>query len=452
MNKQTTCDHNYYRTHCKVKHAFMRKWYSLIDKVYTTSNLEAAFHKVRKNKGAKTKGVDNISIAEFGKHLQVNLCQIQSELKSGFYQPSAVKRVYIDKTDGGKRGLGIPTIKDRVVQAAIVQILEPIFEPDFHPSSYGYRPKRSAHQAIAKAERFTRHYGLSEVVDMDLSKCFDTLDHKLILQSVNRKISDGKLLTLLDKILKSGVLDGADFAATEIGSPQGGIISPLLMNIYMDSFDQFMKQQGIRIVRYADDILILAPTKSKSGEYKAKAENYLETKLKLTVNRKKTHLTNLRKGIKYLGFIITNQGVRINPDKVKTFKDKVRLLTPRTKGKSIYYFIRQLNYLLRGYANYFRIGLVKGLFEELMSWIRRRLRMMIMKSWKSWKPLHKRLRRMGYRGSFEKISVTRWRNSTSPLIHMALPNKSFEIVKLYSMDKVVTNTLHQYYDIVLNRI
>lgn len=156
MNKQTALGNNYYRTHCKVKQAFMRKWYSLIDKVYSTSNLEDAFHKVRKNKGAKTKGVDNVSIADFGKHLQTNLCQIQSELKSGFYQPSAVKRVYIDKTDGGKRGLGIPTIKDRIVQAAIVQILEPIFEPDFHPSSYGYRPNRSAHQAIAKAERFTR--------------------------------------------------------------------------------------------------------------------------------------------------------------------------------------------------------------------------------------------------------------------------------------------------------
>ena len=430
----------------------MRKWYSLIDKVYSTTNLEAAFHKVRKNKGAKTNGVDNIGIAEFGKHLQVNLYQIQSELKSGAYQPSAVKRVYIDKSDGGKRGLGIPTIKDRIVQAAMVQILEPIFEPGFHPSSYGYRPNRSAHQAIAKAERFTRYYGLSEVVDMDLSKCFDTLDHDLILQSVNRKVSDGKLLTLIEKILKSGVFDGAGFKATEIGSPQGGIISPLLMNIYMDSFDQFMKQQGIRIVRYADDILILATTKAKSGEYKAKAENYLENKLKLTVNRKKTHLTNLEKGIKYLGFIITNRGVQIHPDKVKAFKDKVRKLTPRTKGKSIHYFIQQLNYLLRGYANYFRIGLAKGLFENLMSWIRRRLRMIIMKSWKSWKPLHKRLRRMGYKGPFEKISVTRWRNSSSPLIHMALPNKSFEKANLYSMEKVATNTLHQYYDEVLNRI
>ena len=436
----------------KKKHAFMQKWYSLIDKVYSMSNLDAAFHKVRKNKGAKTKGVDNVSITDFGKDLYTNLCQIQSELKSGTYQSSAVKRVYIDKSDGGKRGLGIPTIKDRVVQAAIVQILEPIFEPDFHPSSYGYRPNRSAHQAIAKAERFTRHYGLSEVVDMDLSKCFDTLDHELILQSLNRKVSDGKLLNLISNILKSGVLNGAEFEATEIGSPQGGIISPLLMNIYMDSFDQYMKQQGIRMVRYADDILILARTRAQSGEYKAKAESYLENELKLTVNRKKTHLTNLDKGIKYLGFTITNFGVLIHPDKVKTFKDKVRKLTPRTKGKSIHYYIQQLNYLLRGYANYFRIGLVKGLFKELMSWVRRRLRMMIMKSWKSWKPLHKRLRRMGYKGSFEKISVTRWRNSFSPLIHMALPNKSFEQVKLYSMEKVVTNTLHQYYDVVLNRI
>lgn len=430
----------------------MRKWYSLIDKVYSLSNLKTSFGKVKKNKGSKTSGVDNISVKEYELHLEDNLCQLQKELKSGEYQPQAVKRVYIDKPDGSKRPLGIPTVKDRVVQQSLLNVLQPIFEPDFHPSSYGYRPKRSAHHAVAKAERFTRHYDLEYAVDMDLSKCFDTLDHSLILQSVNRKVSDGKVLDLIEKILKSGVLNKSKFEPTEKGSPQGGIISPLLMNIYLDNFDQYMKQQGIRIVRYADDILIFAETRSKSGQYKALAVNYLEKRLKLTVNESKTHLTDLEEGIPYLGFVIRDYGVVVSHRSIKKFKDKVRNLTPRRKGKSIYYYIKELTMLLRGFSNYFRIALSKGLFSKLMGWIRRRLRMMIMCAWKSWKPLHNQLRRNGYRGNFKKISMTRWRNSNSPLIDMALPNKWFEEKGLYNMERVTTNTLHQYYNVILNKI
>lgn len=430
----------------------MRKWYSLIDKVYSITNLEESFVKVKKNKGSKTSGVDKINVKEYELHLEENLCQLQRELKSGNYQPQAVKRVYIDKPDGSKRPLGIPTVKDRIVQQSLLNVLQPIFEPDFHPSSYGYRPKRSAQHAVAKAERFTRHYGLEYVVDMDLSKCFDTLDHSIILQSVNQKVSDGKVLNLIDKFLKSGVLDKTHFEPTEKGSPQGGIISPLLMNIYLDNFDQYMKQQGIRIVRYADDILIFSETRSKSGQYKAKAENYLEKRLKLTVNRTKTHLTDLEKGIPYLGFVITNYGVVVAHKSIKKFKEKVRNLTPRNKGKSIYYYFRELSMLLRGFSNYFRIALSKGLFAKLMSWIRRRLRMMIMRAWKTWKPLHKQLRRNGYKGNFKKISMTRWRNSNSPLVDMALPNKWFEEKGLYNMERVTTKTLHQYYEFALNKI
>lgn len=430
----------------------MRKWYSLIDKVYSPRNLEESFVKVKKNKGSKTSGIDGVSVKDFELHLTENLYHIHKELKSGTYQPQAVKRVYIDKPDGSKRPLGIPTVKDRIVQQSLLNVLQPIFEPDFHPSSYGYRPKRSAHHAIAKAERFTRYYGLDYVVDMDLSKCFDTLDHTQILQTVNQKVSDGKVLNLIEKFLKSGVLDKENYEPTEKGSPQGGIISPLLMNIYLDRFDQYMKQQGIRIVRYADDILIFAETRAKSGEYKAKAEKYLEKELKLTVNRTKTHLTDLQKGIAYLGFVITDYGVVVSRKSIKKFKDKVKTLTPRTKGKSIHYYIKELNMLLRGFSNYFRIGLSKSLFKGFMSWIRRRLRMMIMKAWKSWKPLHKQLRRKGYKGKFEKISVTRWRNSSCTLAHMALPSCWFEENGLYNMDKVVTNALHQYYNIVLNKV
>ncbi|MCD6565397.1 MAG: group II intron reverse transcriptase/maturase [Bacteroidales bacterium] len=430
----------------------MRKWYSLIDKVYSRPNLLEAFDKVKRNKGSKTSGIDRVSVKEFREHLGDNLSQLHDELKSGTYKPQAVKRVYIEKEGGSKRPLGIPTIRDRVVQQALLNILQPIFEPEFHPSSYGYRPGRSAHHAIAKAERFTRYYGLDHVVDMDLSKCFDTLDHNLIISSVNEKVSDGKVLNLILSFLKSGFVEDGKLNPTEIGSPQGGIISPLLTNIYLNRFDHYMKDKGIRIVRYADDILIFAETKSQSGNYRAIATKFLEEDLKLTVNTKKTHLTNLDKGIPYLGFVLRSFGVSVSEKSIKKFKDKVRKLTPRNQGRKLYYYIDELNLLLKGYSMYYRVALSKRVFRNLMSWIRRRLRMMIMKSWKSWKGLHKQLRRMNYKGSFEKISVTCWRNSNCQLLHMALPNTWFDEKHLFNMERVKTNTLHQYYNFVLNKV
>jgi len=430
----------------------MRKWYSLIDKVYSRPNLLEAFDKVRRNKGSRTSGIDGISVKEFEKHLTDNLCQIHEELRGGTYTPQAVKRVYIDKEDGSKRPLGIPTVKDRVVQQALLNVLQPIFEPDFHPSSYGYRPGRSAHHAIAKAERFTRHYGLSHVVDMDLSKCFDTLDHELILSSVNEKVSDGKVLRLIDSFLKSGIVEKGKFEPTEKGSPQGGIISPLLTNIYLNKFDQQMKSLGIRIVRYADDILVFAATKSEAGRYRAIATRYLEDELKLTVNQEKTHLANLDRGIPYLGLVIHNHGVLASEKSIRKFKEKVRKLTPRNQGYKLDYYLTELNLLLKGYSMYYRVARSKRLFRNLMSWVRRRLRMMIMKSWKSWRGLHKQLRRLGYRGSFEKISVTRWRNSNCTLLHMALPKAWFDEHNLFNMERVTTSTLHQYYNFVLNKV
>jgi len=229
----------------------MRKWYSLIDKVYWLDSLERAYRAVRANKG--TPGVDGETVEAFGRNLEERLHQLHHELKTGTYEPQPVLRVEIPKVDGSRRPLGIPTVKDRVVQQALLNILQPIFEPDFHPSSYGYRPGRSCQQAVAKAERFMNKYGLEYVVDMDLSRCFDRLDHELILEGVSRKVSDGSVLRLIKKLLTAGVMKDGAWEETDIGSPQGGVISPLLTNIYLDQFDQEMKRRGIRIVRYADD-------------------------------------------------------------------------------------------------------------------------------------------------------------------------------------------------------
>lgn len=422
----------------------MRKWYSLYDKVYSKANLLLAYQKVKANRGAS--GVDGVRISDFDKKKEEELHQLEKELKEKRYTPQLVKRVYIPKPDGSERPLGIPTVRDRVVQQALLNVLQPLFDPDFHPSSYGYRPGRSCAQAVAKAERFSNRWGLSHVVDMDLSKCFDTLDHDLIIEGVREKVVDGSVLQLIRQMLEAGIMDKGKYQATKVGSPQGGVISPLLMNIYLDKFDQYMKGQGIRIVRYADDILIFARTRSEAGKYRHIATKYLEKELRLTVNVRKTHLTTIWEGIAYLGFIITHRGLRIHPKSVNKFKDKIRQLTPRNSGRNVELQIIEVSQLMRGFAGYFRIAQVKTLFREIMSWVRRRLRMKQMREWKSWKGLHKQLRRLGYKGSFEKISMTRWRNASCYLIHKALPNEWFNQLGLYNMEKVNTNTLHQYYE------
>ena len=422
-----------------------RKWYSLIDKVYSKTNLEKAFKTVKSNKGAP--GVDGETVDDFAANLNTNITKLHEELKTDTYEAQPVRRVYIDRPDGSKRPLGIPTVRDRVVQQELRNVMEPIFEPEFHPSSYGYRPTRSCHKAVAKAERFMNKYGLRYVVDMDLSKCFDTLDHELIFNLVNKKISDGKVLKLVRKFLKSGVMEDGQIQTAEIGSPQGGVISPLLMNIYLNEFDQEMKGKGIRIVRYADDILILARSRREAGKYRRIATQILEQELKLKVNQEKTSITSIYEGVAYLGFTIYLNNVIIHPERIQKFKDRVREITKSTQGRNLEGVIQKLNSVIRGWSNYFGIANCKRIFKELMAWIRRRLRMKKMKEWKSWKALHKQLRRNGYKGEFEKIRMNSWRNSGCTLVHMALPNKWFDKVGPYDLSKTKVGILYGYYEI-----
>jgi len=421
----------------------MKKWYSLIDKVYSVKNLYLAFEQVKRNRGAA--GIDNISISTFAEQLSLYIHKIHQELKSGEYTPSPVKRVEIPKQNGKMRPLGIPTVKDRVVQQAILNIIQPIFEPDFHPQSYGYRPNKSCHKAVAKAQQLLVRDELPFVVDMDLSKCFDTLEHKFIMKSLNKKISDGTLLKLIEKILKSGVMQEGKFSKTEIGSPQGGVISPLLMNIYLDEFDQTMKSKGIEIVRYADDILIFARTKKKAEQYQRFATKELN-RIYLTINQEKTHIANVTNGVKYLGFLIFRKYVLVDGKRVKMFKDKIRRLTPRNSGRNLSTIIRLINPVLRGWSNYFRVANCNGMFRSLMEWIRRRLRMKKMREWKSWKGFHKQLRRVGHKGNFPKISMTHWKNSKCYHIHRSLGNVFFKEKGLYDISSKVTGVLFNYYE------
>lgn len=303
----------------------MKKLYSLYDKVYALKNLETSFGQVKANRGAA--GADGQSIKDFESNLSENLGRLHEELRGKQFTPSPVRRVEIPKPHGGVRTLGVPTVKDRIVQQAMVNVLEPHFEKTFHPSSYAYRKGRSAHQALAKAEAFMKTYGLEHVVDIDLSKCFDSLDHSLIIKEVGTLVSDGSVLKLIKAFLKAGVMKDGVFTASEVGSAQGGVISPLLSNIYLSVFDQEMKRRGIRMVRYADDILLFASTKKDAGNIEAVARMILEDKLRLKVNREKSRRTSLDEGVSYLGMTIYRDYNTVQPEKVKKFKDKVREIT-----------------------------------------------------------------------------------------------------------------------------
>lgn len=409
----------------------MKKLYSLIDKIYRRENLYAAFKAVKRNNGAP--GIDGETVLDFAKEVDANIERLHVELATNTYVPKPVRRVEIPKADGGTRPLGIPTVRDRVVQQAFVNVIEPHFDKDFHPSSYGYRKGRSQHQAVAKANLFMKKHGLEHVVDMDLSKCFDTLNHNLLIEAVAEKVSDGRVLKLVRQFLESGIMADGAFTATEVGSPQGGVCSPLLSNIYLNYFDQRMMEKGIRIVRYADDILIFARTKKEAGDYKTLATKVLEKELKLTVNKEKTHLTSLKEGVSFLGFILRRNSTSIDTKRLKRFKDKVREITKRNQPTPLKVIIKKLNPVLRGWLNYYRIADIKMMMRGLMEWIRRRLRMIKMKQWKTYKKMHKELRRKGIKHNGEKMNVTLWKNSNVHIIHQLMPNAYFSELGMMDM-------------------
>jgi group II intron reverse transcriptase/maturase len=418
-------------------------YHSLYDRMLHEKGLLQAFRKVKSNKGKP--GIDGQSIEGFAEHLPEEIAQLVSELRIKSYRPQPVKRVEIPKGSGGKRLLGIPSVRDRVVQQTLLNILQPIFDPDFHPSSYGYRPGRSPQQAIAKASLYIRRYQLKWVADMDLSRCFDTLNHDRILKSFRRKVADGSILELLRMFLQCGVMIGERWQASKEGSPQGGVISPLISNVYLDDFDQFMKGRGYRIVRFADDILILTRSKSAALNALNVARNYLEGTLLLTVNEQKSHVVHSFTGVNYLGVTIHTGYTRIKREKVREFKDKVKRITRRNSPVNLKKVIADLNLVVRGFAYYFRVANCQKEYKVLMQWIRRRLRAKQLCLWKRAKRLHRRLRQLGYQGEFKAIKMNSWRNAASPLANYAIPNSYLKGMGLFEMAKVQTGYLPQKY-------
>ena len=377
--------------------------------------------------------------------MEKELSQLLLELKEKRYQAQPVKRVEIDKDDGGKRLLGIPTVRDRIVQQCLSTIMTPIFDPHFHPSSYGYRVGRSCHQAISKATLFIRRYNKRHVVDMDLSKCFDMLDHELILTFVRKRITDGSILALIKQFLSSGVMVGSRFESSELGSPQGGVISPLLSNIYLDEFDQEMMKRKHRIVRYADDILIFCTSTSGADNALKVARHILEVTLKLKVNELKTHIAHSDKGIKFLGVIIGSNHTGIQEKKLKNFKVKVKQLTKRNGAGNLATVLKRLNPVLRGFVNYFRIANISSILQRLAAWLRRRLRAVQLRLWKNPMRLHRRLKQLKFKPPFKFIKMNSWRSAKSPLVNYAMPNKWFKEIGLYQIDEVKTGVLASCY-------
>jgi len=358
-----------------------RKFFQLIDKIYDMGNLEDAWKEVKSNKGCA--GVDKQSINDFKKQSEQYFREIQRAVKNGTYEATPVLRKFIPKGDGKLRPLGIPTVKDRILQQAAKNVIEQIFEMKFLDCSYGYRPNKGAHQAVEQIKKYVQQ-GYTWVTDADVEKFFDSVDHKLLMSFVAEEISDGKVLSLIESWLKAGVMNNGDIEKTTEGTPQGGVISPLLANIYLHEMDeQITKIYGVRMVRYADDFVILCKTKEKAERTMKQVEEIL-TGLKLRLNKKKTKIVNVnRESFGFLGFNFKRTGGKlfVTPGKkaIKKFKEAVKVTTNRRQPVKPKEMVGRLNSVIRGWGNYFKIGDVRWLFKNLDKWIRTRVRTFIEK-------------------------------------------------------------------------
>lgn len=416
-----------------VKKLPKRKWYSLMDKVWALPNMEEAFKEVKRNRG--TSGIDGVTIKDFEFGLKDNVQILQRELREKRYKPRPVKRVYIPKADGSKRPLGIPTIRDRVVQAAVRRIVEPIFEAKFLDCSFGFRPNRSAHMALENIRKDLLD-GYVYVIDADLKSYFDTIPQDKLLSLVREEIVDGSLIQLLQSFLKAGVMEGGTFYLNEKGTPQGGVISPLLANIYLHPLDELMTERGHRITRYADDFVICCRSRKGAERVLKSVTRFLEETLGLEVHPEKTRIVNnLEQPFIFLGYEF-KQAYWIKPSEksIEKFKSRVKEITKRNQTVNLERLIKdKLNPYLRGWGNYFGHGHSKKLFSNFDGWIRRRLRSIQLRSWRKIRKLHRELRKRKWKGELPKLRMYAWRSSRSTPVNMALPNEWFKKIGLVSL-------------------
>ena len=401
-SQRNSAEHEGY---AKASRSFNRIWKErdsaqpkLLEAILSKDNFNRAYKRVKANKGKH--GVDGMTVEEALPYLREHQKELTDRILKGKYTPSPVRRVEIPKPDGGVRKLGIPTVIDRTIQQAIAQQLMPIYEPLFIETSYGYRPNKSAKDAILKVKEYAEQ-GYTYVVSIDLSKYFDTLNHELLIKLLRENVKDERVVQLIKRYLKSGVMENGVVMDTEEGSPQGGNLSPLLANIYLNEFDQEFMKRGVPCIRYADDIVLLAKSKRASERLLESGTKYLEEKLKLTVNRDKSRTVSVFaiRNFKFLGFALGRNGsgiyVRVHPKSWKKFKSKLKTLSSRKKCQSIKPSLEKIKVYARGWLNYYGIASMKNNIDEINGWLYHRIRMCIWKQWKLPKTKKRNLIKMG---------------------------------------------------------
>jgi RNA-directed DNA polymerase len=408
----------------------------LMEKIVSRGNMMAAYTRVMRNKGAP--GVDDMPVTALKGYLQEEWPRSREELLAGRYHPQPVRKVEIPKPGGGTRMLGIPTVLDRLIQQAVHQVLSPLFDPGFSESSYGFRPGRSAHQAVKAAQRHVED-GLRWVVDIDLEKFFDRVHHDTLMSLVKRKVADREVLSLIDRYLKAGILEGGLASPRVEGTPQGGPLSPLLSNILLDELDKELERRGHRFCRYADDCNIYVATRRSGERVMASISQYLSERLRLTVNPSKSAVERPWKR-SFLSYSMTwhrKPRLTVARKAVDRLKANLKTIFRRGKGKRLQTTIEETTPKVRGWLNYFRHAEVKGIFEELDGWLRRKLRRIL---WKQWKRPYTRARNLMRRGLTE---ATAWRSATNGRgpwwnagaahMHKAFPKSYFDQLGLVSL-------------------
>ncbi len=363
----------------------------LLERILSRENMLKAWKRVKANKGAP--GIDGKSIEEFPKFARNHWDNIRESLLAGTYQPLPVRRVEIPKATGGTRPLGIPTVLDRLIQQAIYQVMMPIFDPNFSDHSYGFRPGRSAHNAVYQIREYIRE-GYRVAVDMDLSKFFDTVNHDVLMHRVARKVRDKRVLRLIGKYLRAGVMVNGRLQATRKGVPQGGPLSPLLANILLDDLDKELERRGHRFVRYADDFIILVKSQRAGERVMASVQRFLERKLKLEVNQDKSQVASTNQ-TDFLGFTFKGTKIRWSDKAFVEFKRRIKELTGRSWFVSMEYRLDKLAQYLRGWMNYFGISEYYRPIPEIDHWLRRRVRMCYWKQWRYARTKVRELRKLG---------------------------------------------------------
>ena len=399
----------------------------ILGKILEKDNLNRAYKRVKANKGAP--GIDGMTVEDALPWLKEHNYELVQKIRSGHYTPSPVRRKEIPKPDGGVRKLGIPTVIDRIIQQATAQQLMPIYEPLFSDGSYGYRPGRSAKDAIQKIKEYAEQ-GYTRAVVLDLSKYFDTLNHELLINILRRNVKDERVIQVIKRYLKSGVMENGVVIETEEGSPQGGNLSPLLANVYLNEFDQEFSRRGVPCIRYADDIVLLAKSERASERLLETSTKYLEGILKLKVNREKSRTVSVFaiRNFKYLGFCLGKNGrgiyIRVHARSWKKAKDKPRMLTSRSKCGRIVETMKRIEVYMRGWLNYFGIADMKNNIKSLNGWLYRRIRMCIWKQWKLPRTRKRKLLGLGLpewaacEGAYSRKAY--WRMAGSSVVQSAL--------------------------------